>query len=194
MNDRNKYFAAVFTRELNRWKAENKLYQADFSRNTGIHTNSLSRYRKGEAFPTPPALEAICKELGVDESIFYPQTLNDKLKYDEGFRYQAAEWLVDEELKAIQSLGISLQFYGMLRNIPNFKEIFPFATTPKDTFEETCHGIPSSDHFHGFTMSNGKKAVITKADLSYIKQLEEEVTSFIEYQFYKKKQVKEKTK
>ena len=77
MNDRNSYFAAVFSRELDRWKKEKNLSQEDFAIAIGLSgKNMITRYKKGKSYPDPETLESICSELGVDPSIFHPDPNN----------------------------------------------------------------------------------------------------------------------
>ena len=74
MNERNSFFAAVFSRELDRWKKENKRSQEDFAIAIGLNgKNMITRYKNGTAYPEPEKLENICSVLGVEESICYPE-------------------------------------------------------------------------------------------------------------------------
>ncbi len=85
MNDRNSYFAVVFSRELDRWKKENSKSQEDFAVDIGLKgKNMITRYKKGEAYPEPETLDRICNVLGVEKSIFYPSILDNECLFSKG--------------------------------------------------------------------------------------------------------------
>lgn len=68
---RNYYFSRVFTQKLKMWCEENDATQQDFCSKVGVTKNMITRYKKGEAYPTVEVLKTICSvfECAVDEFI-----------------------------------------------------------------------------------------------------------------------------
>lgn len=171
MSERNLFFATVFSRELDRWKNETGNNQEAFGELTGIHPNSISRYKKGAAFPTAPVLDIICKTLGVNESIFFPSTPVEKLLYDEEFRTDYFTKLVEEDLEIVKSAGIHPGFWSFFSSINLIRDIFPFEIPPSDEYKGSI--------VFGNTNSAGKKTGFTENDLLYVKHLQNEVETII---------------
>ena len=171
MNGRNQYFASVFSSELDRWKQATGKTQAEFAEITGIHPNSISRYKKGDAFPTPPVIDVICKTLSVEESIFYPSTDLDKLLYDEDFRNDFSAKLTEKELEIVQSAGINLGFWSFFLSMNLIRDVFPFEIPPADEY--------SGNIVFGNTNHAGKKTGFTAKDLLYVKHLQDEVEAIV---------------
>lgn len=175
MNDRNSYFAAIFSRELERWKKETKQSQEDFAISIGLMgKNMITRYKKGTAYPEPDTLEQICDVLGVEQSIFYPDpnSFEDMFFYDSDFRHNFVNDVLDTEKKAIAKAGISPFFWHFLWRIPGIQALFPFT----DGYQTFPKHIPNTHEW----------ATITAEDLDYIRQLQEEVTEHLTMLLVKK--------
>ena len=171
MNGRNQYFASVFSTELDRWKQTTGKTQADFAEITGIHPNSISRYKKGDAFPTPPVIYTICKTLNVEESIFYPQTTAERLLFDEEFRTEFLSKSIDEDLEIVKAAGIDLGFWSFFLSINLIRDVFPFEIPPAESY--------SGNIVFGGTNKAGKKTGFTAEDLLYVKHLQDEVETIV---------------
>lgn len=175
MNDRNSYFAAVFSRELDRWKKETKQSQEEFAYAIGLQSkNMITRYKKGEAYPEPEKLESICSVLGVDQSIFHPDpnSFDDMFFYDTDFRHKVTQSVIDTERKAIDRAEISPFFWHFLWRIPGIQALFPFA----GEYQLFPHHIPNTHDWK----------TITAEDLDYIHQLQEDVTEYLTMLLVKK--------
>ena len=175
MNDRNSYFAAVFSRELDRWKKETKKSQEDFAIAIGLSgKNMITRYKKGTAYPEPETLESICSELGVDQSIFHPDPNNfdDMFFHDADFRHKVTRSVLDTENKAIEIAEISPYFWHFLWRIPGIQALFPFT----GDYQLFPHHIPNTHDWE----------TITAEDLDFIHQLQEDVTEYLTMLLVKK--------
>lgn len=170
MKERNEYFALVFSAELDRWKQTTGKTQAEFAQITGIHPNSISRYKKSEAFPTPPVIAVICKTLNVEESIFYPSAPHDLIKYDPAFREAVIEDIIEASFKHLKGMGIDNTFFAFCTSLPYFTEIFPFADV------KNLEGDP----FAMVNCGNLEKLIkFNKKDLEFIKALQEKTEEYI---------------
>lgn len=175
MNDRNSYFATVFSRELDRWKKEKKRSQEDFAIAIGLSgKNMITRYKNGTAYPEPETLESICAVLGVDQSIFYPDpnSFEDMFFHDTDFRHKITQSVLDTEKKAIELAEISPYFWHFLWRIPGIQALFPFS----GDYQLFPHHIPNTHNWE----------TITAEDLDYIHQLQEDVTEYLTMLLVKK--------
>ena len=173
MNCRNSYFADVFSRELDRWKTETKQSQEDFAIAIGLQgKNMISKYRSGKAYPLPETLENICTVLGVEKSIFYPETYEDKFHYDIDFRNKEIDRILDMEESLVGSSGINWNFWNYFWETDIANSLFPLSpgnkvdlriVTPKRT-----------------TVS------LNKEDLTFVKQIQDEVEEYITLLLMKK--------
>lgn len=126
MSNRNAFFADIFTRELNRWKQEHRKNQEAFAAEIDVEPNMITRYKQGKAYPTDTTLEKICKVLQVEKSEFYPQSFEDRMKYDDATKARVQLILQDMELTAVVDSGINLLFWELLwQTIPNLKRLLP---------------------------------------------------------------------
>ena len=168
MNERNLFFASVFSKELDRWKKEKNQTQEDFASLTGIHKNSISRYKKGDAYPTEPALGEICRVLDVDSSIFYPHTFEEKFLYDKDFRNVVFADQEAREYDTLREAEIDILFWEFLwRKIPYAKMVMPMC---KSNVEYDPVFLKKfSDNIYK----------ISHQDIEFVRQLQNDVTAYI---------------
>ena len=132
MSQRNSFFAVTFTRELDRWKKGNRKSQEDFAEAIGKGPNMITRYKSGKDFPSEDTLAEICRVLQVDQSIFYPKTFDEKLKYDSAFQARVKQTLEEMEAEELSANGIDLLFWEFLwRTMPDLKGLMPSAVMGK---------------------------------------------------------------
>jgi len=72
VKSKNQYFSEVFSDLLKEWCKANGSTQAEFADVVGVHQNMISRYKKGEAYPTDDVIDWIAQALKVDKSVFFP--------------------------------------------------------------------------------------------------------------------------
>ncbi|MFR7905877.1 MAG: helix-turn-helix domain-containing protein [Coprococcus eutactus] len=125
MNRKNEYFANKFTKLLEQWKKDNKKSQADFAELTHIHPNNISRYKKGDVFPSDSVLTTIAKTLNVSTDCFYPSG-DERFFYDDDLKFKQTMDAYNKKVSIIKSYGISNDFYCWLADSTNGFEKFPF--------------------------------------------------------------------
>ena len=166
MNDRNSYFATIFSRELDRWKKETKKSQEDFAIAIGLSgKNMITRYKKGTAYPEPKTLDCICEVLGVDESMFYPLTYEDKFLYDKEFRNSEIDHILDMEEALVDSAEINWNFWNYFWELDIANTMFPFSPGNKVELR--------------IVTPKRIQVSINKEDLSFVKQLQDEIEEYI---------------
>lgn len=170
MKERNAFFASVFSRELDRWQKETGKTLAQFADKIDVHQNNISRYKKGDAFPSDQTMELICWALNVDKSIFQPSSIQDMIKYDPDFRTAAIELVVNESIKNVDDAGVDSTFFAYLLSIPHFTELFPFSDM------EVGEGEP-----YAYSNCANLEALVkfNKYDLEYIWLLQQKVEDYI---------------
>lgn len=165
---KNEYFAVAFTKELDRWKKEKHCSQEEFAARVEVDPNMITRYKKGIAHPTELTLERICAELGVEKSIFYPSTVEDRFKYDNEFREVMYRGLDLLRYDALREVGIDPAFWGFLWRLVPYSEIlfplFPHDATEKPIFWENTEGYLNA---------------VYQKDLEYVLKLQSDVTEYM---------------
>ena len=179
MKGQNLYFSAVFSKLLDEWLAEyttneygekKKRTQADFARQCGnIHPNMITRYKKGEAFPSESILQCIADFFNVEIDTFFPTTEAEKLAFDLDYREKAFSEILDLEYQMIQEMGIDLGFWKFFTSIEGIYDLFPFEN----------HDQWTTDMIQGKKNSKGQKVGFTKNDLLFVKQLQHEAETTI---------------
>lgn len=165
---KNEYFATVFTRELARWKKECGSSQEKFAAQIGVEPNMIGRYKKGEAHPSSGTLERICAVLGVENTIFYPSTLEDRYVYDDDFREVFNRGLKQVKYSTLKEEQIDLAFWGFLwRLIPYTESLIPMFRS-----ESACNPL--------FFEESGEDLIpVYPKDLEYVRDLQSDVIEYI---------------
>ena len=168
VSNRNAFFAEVFTRELNRWKQEQHKNQEDFAEEIQVVPNMISRYKKGDAYPADSTMEEICRVLQVEKSIFYPQSFEDRMKYDEETQKRVKLILQEMELESITDSGINFLFWEFLwQAVPNIKRLLP------SSIHEAQNGFLFQKKIHDEVES------FVQSDLDFIADLQKNVVNYI---------------
>lgn len=170
MKERNSFFASVFSQEFDRWKKETGKTSAQFAELIDVHPNNIGRYKKGDAFPSDRTMGLICDVLGVESSAFQPSSVQDLIKFDPVFRTAATEILVENSIKAVETIGISSVFFAYLLDIPEFEELFPFSND--DTTDNEPCAYANCGNLYELVRFN-------KQDLEWVKTLQAKVEEYI---------------
>ncbi len=163
MYDRNRYFASVLSRELDRWKKEKGKTQGEFANLIPVQENMITRYKKGKAYPSEGVLLRICKELGVESSIFVPQTFEEYFEYDPSFRKCVDSDMKRREDKSLCNAGIDPNFWKYFWSHPDTLRFFPLSFKKSESKKLFLMNCPIG------------KIWITDDDLKLVAELQKEI-------------------
>ena len=168
MSERNAFFANAFARELDKWKKETRRSQQDFAELIDVEPNMITRYKQGKAHPGDERMEAICKVLGVEKAVFYPQTFADWFESSEDFRNGIFRNMEQMEWEALRKADISILFWELLwKQIPYTQHLLPLCG---DDQEENLLFIRKSED--GI-------CEIHRRDLEFMKKLQDDVMEYM---------------
>ena len=174
MKEQYAFFASVFSRELERWKKETGKTQGEFASLVNTNQNMITRYKKGECYPTY-ALDDICKELCVDRSIFFPQTFEDKYRYDPEYRHRIDSAVKKAADDMLEEAGINLDFWNFLwAEIPHAQTLVPTTADKADTTM-----IP-------WYLDDGSVVYICQQSVELIHDLQRDVAEYASMQLIKR--------
>ena len=176
MNDRNTFFAEVFSSELMRWKKETKQSQEDFAIAIGLKgKNMITRYKNGEAYPEPETLERICEVLGVEKSKFSPQTYFDAFRTSKAVRDNFFKHNFVDKYCKLEEMGIDFSFWSFLwSKIPYTANFFPIGNGQNEEDVVFLEEMPEN------------VAAIYKQDLEMIQDLQADVIEYTTMQLIKR--------
>lgn len=205
-------FGKMFSELFEKGKREGKWNsQEDFGQvldpNRPASRGSVSNWCKGKDIPTPDRLKQICEIFGVNEDYFKVDHLSPEEKYKLSIEYMTKTGH-EEIVPYCKEIGLDLLFVNAVRSLfgSDFDEVFPLWTpigeNPKmgmEPFERRRDKIlatsaPMTDGLNIFQMlvddleTEKKKRVITlsRADLSFLRDVQEEVREYIEFLFVKR--------
>ena len=169
MRAKNTYFASVFSKELDRWKKENHSSQENFAGEIGVDPNMISRYKKGDAYPSELTLDAICSVLNVEKTIFFPSTFEDRLAYDDDFRDAIYRGLEKIQYDALREAGVDPAFWGFLwRIVPYTEHLFPIFNREAEA-NKVLFPKKTSDNV----------VDVYEKDLEFVRKLQDDVIKYI---------------
>ncbi len=190
----NEVFAKNFGMYFKRWQAETGGTQDDFAVQVGIaDRKSISDYLNAKHKPSEDNLNAICEELGVTVDMLYQSNKQDQYRYDKAF----TESLHMRFQKFTNDIGLSNEFMKFLKEfIPD--QDFPVYSPIRKTgglFTEVSFVRPKSAEAFQCDEQNeyqrkredGKTINLTEFDYLFMKDLQSEVISYIEYLCFKRK-------
>lgn len=211
-------FGARFTKQFLKGKREGRWKShEDFGQklNPSVLRGSVANWSKGKNIPTPERLKEICEVFGVPEDYF--DTSN--ATRDELYQYESeymTEIMVKDAIPFCKLIGLDLDFLRGVRSVmgDKFDISFPIWTpimqNPQRASVENYIRSRSSlavsaqtDQKHSVFQVNAPEVIgdessrrlvtMGHADLEFLRDLQEEVSDYIEFQFLRrlKGQIKE---
>lgn len=188
------YFGRRFNEALAKWKKESGKTQDDFSKEAFVSPNMITRYKKGEAFPSDAVLEDICKVLGVDEDCFIP-TGSDEYKYSSAYITD----LIKQKKSLAEDIGLNIGFMDLVINSTNFIEEYPF-WTPIDFSGNIIEGkyqrrklakteVDLDEDSFMIRDDDGKSIILSDVDLHIMKDIQDKVVEYIRFLYFERKKI-----
>lgn len=167
-----------------RWKKQKKT-QADFAEAIAelgepyenCTDKQVSNWLTGKQYPEK-YLQAICTVLRVDQELFSPYGFWEERLYSGAYNSELIESL-DQYRKEI---GLSDSFFMFLIEQENFAEEFPVNSISSSSFSEEFISIGSP---YEITDDFQRTMILSKDDLSFMRELQSEVQEFISFQYQK---------
>lgn len=185
------YRAKIFRDALAEWKKKTGWNESVFAERIRAHQNSITNWKKSFN-PRNDYLYLICQELGIDSEVFFPQIHSEKYRSDtEYIKTVGNEWI-----QFCKSNGISIKFIEALKEITDFDTLFPLfrPLVPLEYSDDNTvkYGrmTPSDsayvkDAFFQIER-NGEHYNLTKGDYIFIKKLQDNISNYISYLFWKR--------
>ena len=113
-------------------------------------------------------MDAICRVLGVEKEIFYPQSFTDWFESSEDFRNRFYRNMEKIEWKTVSESGISIFFWELLWNmIPYTELLFPLSEREQDEKLLFVRKVQA------------EICEIYREDLEFVKRLQDDVMEYI---------------
>lgn len=186
------HFAINLRKAYTKWKKATGGNMDDLADAVGLQNRkSISNYLSAYQYPEEDTLQSLCEVLGTTPDAL--NGLNDdfetKYKYDE-----------DTVIKVHNGFRVFNESIGLDDNFLKFvRSAFPDSSFPvytpithrlmEDHFirEEPCEAVKTDDCPHyQITTDKGITADLTYADFAFLKDVQDHVTSVIEYLYYKR--------
>ena len=186
-DSRDKFFGKKLDEHLQLWKKETGLKEKDFADRVGCSQNMVTRWKKGETHITEYYFEQVLDVLGKKPEDFYPQTHDEKYRYDTEFMSA-----LGKDLESFcDHIGLDTGFLAACMRLGNFdaemitelpivfdplfarKHIPPYRRASLDGI------VPSADiskelRYFQYGL-DGKKTVINSRTLGLIKEVQDGV-------------------
>ena len=179
------YFADVFSEQLQRWKRINKKTDKDFANAIGVHPNMIPKWKQGKSYPQAAKMDAICKEMGVSESVFNPFTDFDNDYVKNASRKEKSKYL---QMYADEN-GLDEEFFSWLVKQPNFVRDFPFhSIETTKIYQDILPTMPPEEHPEEmqfpllkfeFEDDFGNRIMMVKEDLDFVLEIQEKQKRYV---------------
>lgn len=161
-----------------------------------VDNRFVSKWLNGTV-PEEENIKCICEVLGLSEDYFEPSD-RDRYRDDSQFITELGQ----KHVAFAKEIGLDLDLVKALHNLTDWDTIFPMYSPiePSDVEKfflsnkwERLNGFVSSapiDKSLDFlqTQKDGKLLTLHRADLVYLKEVQDKVVEYVEYLFYKRAQ------
>lgn len=207
-NSKRAIFGAKFKTQFEKWQSEGDgRTQESFGEK--IHPpasrQSVMKWCRGVNIPTPDRIKQICGIFGLPEDYFDTgnATHEEKYKYESAFVTQIGR----DHVEFAKEEGLNLDLVRVLSTMVDFDNDFPLYSpinhwtidsAGRKVYDRKVNHMDSApidiDEDLQFLQFNrdGKRITLHKCDLAYLKEVQDEVVSFVEYLFYKRSKEMEK--
>lgn len=201
-------FGARFSDLFQKWKDEgNRIGEKRTQTGFGkllcppASRGSVSNWCKGEDIPSKDRLIQICKIFGVSEDHFDPENATHDELYKSSSNF--IEGIGKKHVKFATLIDLDLDLIRALSHCVDFEKLFPlYSPIDHETYDpETEQKVYDREvSFSGSAPveevddklrflqieRDGKRITLHRCDLAYLKEVQDQVVTFVEYLFYKR--------
>lgn len=191
------FFSDRLQSALKEWKDKgNGRTQSVFARMVEISDNMVTRYKKGEQYPSDKTLEKICKVLDKPKDYFVPTTKEELYKNSPLYMTKLGKSHAD----FAETIGLDLDFLKGLHDVVDFDSLFPMYSriirddsdyfSPKYVRQSNFADSAPIDDELDFLQVHRDDQTLTlhRCDLAYLREVQDQVVEFVEYLFYKRRE------
>lgn len=191
------FFKEKFAVALEEWQKKTGKTQAQLAEMIPVSGNMVSRYKNGLVIPSNAVFDRIAEifaEEGVMIGGYNPETRADKYKFDSDYMDEVGK----EHSEYCEAIGVKRSFLQLLHEITDMDSLFPlyspieyhmnievdeYFRLPLKRFADSAKMTKDSR----FQIHRGGKTItLHRADLHWIKELQDEVQLFIEYLYLRR--------
>lgn len=193
-------FPVKFPKQLEDWKKEQKEQgkpgtNYEFAKQVGVPSYYVTDWKTGRNGIPYTYIDKICEVFGVSKKVYYPITHREKIENSTEFITKVGK---DNVQYATQE-GLNLKFVEALSKIVEFDEKFPVYAPINNIKGNSIQGYTFSrskpgnsaqiDHDLQFlqVQQDGKTITMSRGDLMYLKEVQDEIADYVKYLFYKRK-------
>lgn len=185
-------FAKNLRNAFEKWQTKTGGTQETLAEKIGVaDRKSISDWLNARSYPTEENMESLCEILNVTENELLKFSRQEKYRYDKDFTLE-----IHEKFQTFcEALGLNHDFLKFVKSaIPD--EEFPVYSPVcyPDLMDENFERATLMEAFECDTqneyqrrLSDGKTINLSHADYAFLKEVQDNVCSYIEYLFYKRK-------
>lgn len=192
-------FLDKFPLQLESWKEQQKAKgkpgsQYEFARQVGVEPYYVTDWKTGRHGIPYLYIEKICEVLGVSTDVYEPRTHSEKYQYSSDFITDIGKAHVEFANKE----GLDLTLVEALTKIVDFNKTFPVYTPirlntqfldPEYIRMINADSAPIDKKLEFLQVTrDGKRITLHRADLAFLKEVQDRVTEYVEYLFYRRAQ------
>jgi len=188
-------FSVKFPEDLKTWCVEQKRQgkpgtQYAFAKQVGIGQDRVSDWKTGRGGIPYKYLPKICEVLGVSEDRYYPKTHAERYENSKNCITEIGKKNVDFAVEK----GLDLDLVRVLSQIVDFDESFPVYAPINNIIGTTvCRSVnvdsaPIDRNLDYLQVEqDGKRITFHIADLTFLKEVQDQIVDYVGYLFYKRK-------
>lgn len=195
-------FGARFSELLEEWKKEEPgRTNTSFGEmlNPPYARGSVENWAKGKNIPKPETLKQICEIFGEPEDYFSIDYATHAQKYSNSSDFVTK--IAKRHIDFANTIDLNVDFVRALSEVIDFDSLFPIytpianKTVSKDSLNinwnrdiDFLNSASVIDHDLSFLQINryDKRITFHKADLAYLKEVQDKVTEYVQFLFYQR--------
>lgn len=193
-------FQSKFPSQLATWKEEQKRQgkkgtNYEFAKQVGVEPYYVTDWKSGRSGTPYKYINRICKVLGVSPNVYEPTTHDEKYGKSSDYITKVGK----ANMAFAEQEGLNLELVSGLAGIMDFDELFPVyapiveLTSDQDTGikkygrMKNADSAPIDERLSFLQIhQNGKTVTMSRADLAFLKEVQDKVVEYVEFLFYQR--------